>query len=112
MSDAKPRKTGRKTAHASKAADAESAAPPPEESRSREEPLLAIEQVSGADAWGPDGLDAEIRRRAYEIYLSRGGMHGDDLSDWLEAERLVRARGGPGSELTDVGRSGREARRP
>jgi hypothetical protein len=28
----------------------------------------------------------EIRRRAYEIYLERGGLPGYDLEDWLQAE--------------------------
>ena len=31
--------------------------------------------------------DEEIRRRAYEIYLERGGLPGDELDDWLRAER-------------------------
>jgi hypothetical protein len=31
-----------------------------------------------------------IARRAYEIYLDRGGSHGADLDDWLEAERQLR----------------------
>jgi len=29
----------------------------------------------------------EIRRRAYEIYLERGGLPGQELEDWLQAER-------------------------
>ena len=29
----------------------------------------------------------EIRRRAYEIYLERGCSPGDELDDWLRAER-------------------------
>jgi hypothetical protein len=29
----------------------------------------------------------EIRRRAYEIYLERGGLPGRELEDWLQAER-------------------------
>ncbi len=29
----------------------------------------------------------EIRLRAYEIYLERGGIPGNDLDDWLQAER-------------------------
>ena len=29
---------------------------------------------------------AEIRRRAFEIHIERGGIHGCDLDDWLEAE--------------------------
>ena len=31
--------------------------------------------------------DEEIRRRAYEIYLERGSRPGDELDDWLRAER-------------------------
>lgn len=29
----------------------------------------------------------QIRERAYEIYLARGGQEGDEVSDWLAAER-------------------------
>lgn len=29
----------------------------------------------------------EIRVRAYEIYMKRGGLPGHDLDDWLQAER-------------------------
>ena len=29
----------------------------------------------------------EIRLRAYEIYLERGGLPGDEVDDWLQAER-------------------------
>ena len=28
----------------------------------------------------------EIRQRAHEIYLARGGTPGNDLEDWLRAE--------------------------
>lgn len=29
----------------------------------------------------------QIRQRAYEIYVSRNGAPGDELQDWLQAER-------------------------
>jgi hypothetical protein len=29
----------------------------------------------------------EIRQRAYEIHVERGGVHGRDQDDWLQAER-------------------------
>ena len=29
----------------------------------------------------------EIRRRAYDIYLERGGEPGREVEDWLQAER-------------------------
>ena len=31
--------------------------------------------------------EAKIRRRAYEIYLERGGEPSHDLEHWLQAER-------------------------
>jgi hypothetical protein len=36
--------------------------------------------------------DAEIARRAYEVYCERGGQHGRDLEDWLQAERELRTQ--------------------
>jgi hypothetical protein len=36
----------------------------------------------------------EIAQRAYELFMARGGVHGNDLDDWLVAEsELMRARG-------------------
>jgi Protein of unknown function (DUF2934) len=29
----------------------------------------------------------QIERRAYQFYLERGGAHGQDVEDWLKAER-------------------------
>lgn len=35
--------------------------------------------------------DDEIRERAYQIYLERGGAPGDPVADWTQAERELRA---------------------
>jgi hypothetical protein len=35
---------------------------------------------------------AEIRRRAFEIHIERGGIHGCDLNDWLDAERELQQK--------------------
>ena len=51
---------------------------PPVESREAE--LDAAENVR------PDAQE-QIRLRAYELYRERGGKVGDDLADWLQAER-------------------------
>ncbi|HJR66058.1 MAG TPA: DUF2934 domain-containing protein [Gemmatimonadaceae bacterium] len=53
-----------------------------------------------------ENLDADeaIRARAYELYLQRGeGSSGDDVNDWLEAEREYRERRGEsgGAEARD-----------
>ena len=34
----------------------------------------------------------DIRRRAYERYLERGGNHGRHFDDWLEAEKELRSK--------------------
>ena len=36
--------------------------------------------------------EAEIARRAFEVYCARGGQHGRDLEDWLQAERELRTQ--------------------
>jgi Protein of unknown function (DUF2934) len=33
----------------------------------------------------------QIERRAYEIYLRRGGIDGSDVADWIVAEEELRA---------------------
>lgn len=53
---------------------------------------------SGISAAASDSAAAhlsqyEIALRAFELYCARGGQHGRDLEDWLQAEReLQRAR--------------------
>ena len=37
-------------------------------------------------------LEEQIRHRAHELYLERGGHHGSDLEDWLKAEEELRKR--------------------
>jgi hypothetical protein len=34
-----------------------------------------------------DPIHEAVAGRAYEIFLERGGQHGNDLDDWLQAER-------------------------
>jgi hypothetical protein len=34
--------------------------------------------------------ESEIARRAFELYCLRGGEHGHDMDDWLQAERELR----------------------
>ena len=40
-------------------------------------------------------LDAyidEVKKRAYQIFLERGKMHGAEISDWLQAEIEIKAK--------------------
>ena len=34
----------------------------------------------------------EIRQRAFEIHIERGGIHGYDLNDWWQAERELQRK--------------------
>lgn len=34
----------------------------------------------------------DISKLAYEFYLNRGGDHGKDQEDWLQAETLLREK--------------------
>jgi hypothetical protein len=35
----------------------------------------------------PTATETDIARRAHDLYLARGGEHGHDVEDWLQAER-------------------------
>jgi hypothetical protein len=51
----------------------------------------AVRTSKNANGSGDTLNDADaVARRAYEIYQNRGGNHGADLDDWLEAERQLR----------------------
>jgi hypothetical protein len=41
-----------------------------------------------SSGWEPN--EEEIRLQAYHKYLARGGEHGRDLDDWVEAERELK----------------------
>ena len=37
-------------------------------------------------------LEEQIRQRAYEIYVERGGQDGSELDDWIQAEQEIQAQ--------------------
>jgi hypothetical protein len=53
----------------------------------------------------------EIERRAYERFVRRGGLHGADVVDWLEAERELLASHPTDGESDRSGISNRESAR-
>ena len=48
------------------------------------------EPTDQTDRGGDDRDREEVARRAYRRFEERGGQHGGDEADWLEAEREVR----------------------
>ena len=51
------------------------------------EPTSETGEIGAADM---TPTEEEIRERAYHRYLQRGGGHGMDFDDWLEAERELK----------------------
>ncbi len=45
----------------------------------------------------------EIELRAYQIYIERGGAHGQDVDDWLQAEHELSV------EYANIGRTAKGA---
>jgi hypothetical protein len=45
-----------------------------------------------------NNLYDEVAKVAYELHEKRGSVHGYDLEDWLEAERIVLERHAKGVE--------------
>jgi hypothetical protein len=52
--------------------------------------ILQLNAAEGRHSNGPSL--AEIRERAFEIHIERGGIHGCDLDDWLLAERELQEK--------------------
>jgi hypothetical protein len=49
-------------------------------------------KATSASAPGHVPSESEIAARAYEIFLSRGAADGQELDDWLQAERELTTR--------------------
>jgi hypothetical protein len=49
------------------------------------------QQQTASTSMGSEPSAEDIRMRAYQRYLERGGGHGMDFEDWLEAERELKS---------------------
>jgi len=49
----------------------------------------ASPQASAKSSSGQN-IHGEIQKKAFELFEKRGYAHGNDLSDWLEAEKIVK----------------------
>jgi hypothetical protein len=49
----------------------------------------------------------KIAERAYHKFIMRGGEHGHDLADWLEAEKEIAAEQKAKSKIKPVLRKGK-----
>jgi hypothetical protein len=51
-----------------------------------------VAESTADDRPSADPTVDDIRQRAYQRYLERGGNHGQHFDDWLEAERELRSK--------------------
>ncbi len=77
----------RTNAKASTPSEKETAkAPTPQPSK----PVANTTAQAAAPARNTALTHEQIARRAYEIFLARGGQHGSHEQDWFQAERELR----------------------
>jgi DUF2934 family protein len=53
---------------------------------------MSIGSGTASSSMGSEPSDEDIRMRAYQRYLERGGSDGADFEDWLAAERELKRR--------------------
>ena len=89
----------RRSARETTAATKPSSSPDASQDRSAEaasatpaEGTSSNDRVRPADPVNADPSEEDIRVRAYLRYLERGGGHGLEFDDWVEAERELRTR--------------------
>ena len=68
-------------------------------------------QVPSTSHLGSLELTEEIiRMRAYQLFEQRGGQHGHDLEDWLQAEaEVLGKKPGASADQTELVRDAAEA---
>ncbi|MEK6405472.1 MAG: DUF2934 domain-containing protein [Acidobacteriota bacterium] len=54
----------------------------------------SVEADEPGETPGAQSTEEEIAIRAYHIYIERGGVEGDPLDDWLQAEGELARDGG------------------
>ena len=83
----KPRRS-RSTPDAQAAQASETMTAPVPSEAGDDAPLESME--AGSQSMASEPSEEDIRMRAYHRYLERGGGHGMDFEDWLEAERELK----------------------
>ena len=53
------------------------------------------EAIARSESADVANVTDSVARRAFELFLERGAVHGRDLDDWLAAERQIRGAASP-----------------
>jgi hypothetical protein len=79
---------GRRVSDKRRAAEAQSPAAEPLQSTAHDRRSRTVVLPAGRAGV----TKAQIAARAYELYVARGGKHGYDIADWLQAEHELLGR--------------------
>ena len=60
--------------------------------QNQQAPGDAVALGTQSESMGSEPSDEDIRLRAYQVYLGRGGEDGLDFDDWLQAEEELRRK--------------------
>jgi hypothetical protein len=72
--------------------DAQPASAMSSETPSGRQAVAQTDWGTSSSSMASEPNDDDIRMRAYQRYVERGGGHGMDFEDWLEAERELKVR--------------------
>jgi hypothetical protein len=61
-------------------------------SRAQKAPVIQSPDVNPGTISVAPATEEQVRRRAYELFLQRGGFWGSPEQDWFQAEAEVRDR--------------------
>jgi hypothetical protein len=64
----------------------------PRTDRNVVEQMPELDAGNQSESMSSEPSEEDIRMRAYHRYLERGGGHGMDFEDWLEAERELKSQ--------------------
>jgi len=53
---------------------------------------VAKKSTKGVSSWSGEDINAEIRKKARELYEKNGCKPGHDLDNWLKAEKIVKSK--------------------
>ena len=87
--DNEGRKTQSPSRHQGKVVSIKKATKKPARQKPTKTTMAAIAEPVMDDPSVNGDMEARIAERAYELHHHRGGHHGQDLEDWLTAEREV-----------------------
>ena len=81
--------TAKKTAKGRTKKSTKSSKKKPTLARAKEPAKAKSKKPAKKREFKPASLRREIEKKAYDLYAKKGFQHGNDVTDWLDAEKQV-----------------------